>query len=118
MSYDIEIIGNDGNVLETEKEHSLKGGTYAVGGTTEAWLNITYNYSSFFRTAINEEKGVRFLYGKSVKECIPILEKAIHQLGTKVSDNYWEATAGNAGKALFDLLELCKMFPEGTVCGD
>lgn len=43
MSYDINLkdpITNE--VIEFDEPHQMKGGMYAVGGTREAWLNITY----------------------------------------------------------------------------
>ena len=50
MSYDIAL--NDpvtGDIIELSEPHFMQGGTYAVGGTTEFWLNITYNYGKFYR---------------------------------------------------------------------
>jgi len=34
----------------------LRGGTYQLGGTRTAWLNITYNYSPYFCNSIDAEK--------------------------------------------------------------
>ena len=46
MSYDITL--NDPvtkEPIQLDAPHQMQGGTYAVGGTTEAWLNITWNYN-------------------------------------------------------------------------
>ena len=118
MSYDIELI--DPKTKETVilgHKHNLKGGTYAIGGTDEAWLNVTYNYGKFFRRVFGEE-GIRIIYGKTGAESTPILEEAISKLEGEPSDNYWGATEGNAKKALEDLLELAKMAPFGVWEGD
>lgn len=119
MSYDIYM--KDPKTMETiefNEPHQIKGGTYAVGGTTEAWLNITYNYSRFYYKTIDKRKGIRWLYGKTGKECLPILESAIEILGTTGTEDYWEATSGNAGHALIGLMEFCKMRPDGIFDGD
>ena len=49
MSYDIYL--RDRVTKETvhfDTPHQMAGGTYAVGGTPEAWLNITYNYARWY----------------------------------------------------------------------
>lgn len=52
MSYDINIVDpTTGETIETADPHHIAGGTYQVGGTTQLWLNITYNYSPFFYRA-------------------------------------------------------------------
>lgn len=46
MSYDIELCDPiTGVALELDAPHQMRGGTYALGGTREAHLNVTYNYS-------------------------------------------------------------------------
>lgn len=46
MSYDISLREpTTGDVVQFDAPHHMKGGTYAIGGTTEAWLNITFNYA-------------------------------------------------------------------------
>jgi hypothetical protein len=51
-------------------------------------------------------------------DSIPILEKAIAQLGDDVDEDYWEPTEGNAKRALSQLLALAKMRPDGVWTGD
>lgn len=119
MSYDISFQdAGTGNTVHLEDPHQLKGGTYALGGTTEAWLNITYNYSDYYYE-LWPNNGINSLYGKTAGECIPILEDAVEKLGTERSDDYWEPTRGNAGAALMDLLELARGVPlDAVVNGD
>lgn len=119
MSYDISLndpITNRPIVLATP--HQMKGGTYQVGGCSTAELNVTYNYSKHFCRVIDKEHGIRFLYDKSGAETIPILKKAIEQLGDDESMDYWESTEGNAKKALQHLLTLATLHPEGIWKGD
>ena len=111
MSYDIEMEDENGVVYI--KHHHFKGGTYPLGGTTRAYMNITYNYSEFYYKTIDQEKGINWLNGKTGAECLPVLEKSVRILGIKKSDDYWEATSGNAGNALLGLIAFCKSRPDG-----
>jgi hypothetical protein len=95
----------------------MTGGTYVLGGTTEAWLNVTYNYGGIFRRVLGE-KGIRSIYGMSGVDSVLVLEKAIAMLSDDVDPDYWKATEGNAKRALCQLLALAKMFPHGVWDGD
>ena len=118
MSYDISLVDPvTYETLEVENAHFIRGGTYALGGTTECWLNITYNYGPFFRKVLGPD-GIRSIYGLSGAESIPMLKKAISELADDVSDNYWDATEGNAKKALYGLLALAQMRPDRIWEGD
>lgn len=95
------------------------GGTYAIGGTTELWLNVTYNYAQFYyRDDVFGEKGIRTIYGMTGAESIPILKKAIAALGDDVDDDYWKPTEGNAKLPLTQLLAFAQMRPDGVWAGD
>ena len=119
MSYDLYLndpVTKEPIVFDTP--HFMRGGTYCVSGDTEAHLNITYNYSTILSQAMNEENGIRSLYGKTGAESIPILQDAIDKLADDVSTNYWDATEGNVKKALFQLKALAEMRPDGVWDGD
>jgi len=116
MSYDIDLIGEHGEPVEVEK-HS-EGGTFAPGGTTRASLNVTYNYSRFYSETIDRDEGIRWLYGKKASECIQRLREAICTLGTDQDEDYWAATAGNAGYALSILLKWAEQHPDAEFHGD
>jgi hypothetical protein len=119
MSYDIDLLDPvSKSVIEFDGVHQIKGGTYQLGGTREASLNVTYNYCRHFCRTIDEKKGIRFLYGKSGAESIPILEKAIGMMADDVDDDYWKPTEGNAKQALYSLLAFAKMRPDGIWSGD
>ena len=119
MSYDIRLCDPIANkTIEFAHRHYLTGGTYAVGGTHEAWLNVTYNYSPHFYRLINEENGIRAIYGTTGAQSIKILSEAVSKLGDDVCSNYWEPTEGNAKTALLKLIALAEMRPDGIWNGD
>lgn len=123
MSYDIKLhdpISRE--PIELEAKHFMRGGTYAIDGTSEAWLSITYNYSEFYYEA-EPEKGIRAIYGMTGAESIPVLQNMIDQITKKypnaeTSENYWNATPGNAIKPLHQLIAMAKMRPDGVWDGD
>jgi hypothetical protein len=118
MSYDIELLDPvDKSCAQFDEKHQMRGGTYAVGGTTSAHLNITYNYGQIFRDKMGDE-GIRTIYGMTALESIPILEKAISELTDDCGDSYWDATEGNAKKSLIILLTMAKMRPDCVWSGD
>jgi hypothetical protein len=117
MSYDIELQDAiTGKVLELDSPHYMRGGTYVLGGTTTAELNVTYNYAKHY--GVLGEKGIREIYGKTGAESISMLQNAINVLGDDVNDDYWEPTEGNAKRALVQLLVLAQMRPDGVWAGD
>ena len=118
MSYDIYLTHPvTKKILEINEPHDIKGGTYAVGGTKDAWLNVTYNYGKHYYKTMGE-KGIRTIYGMTGAESIPVLKDAIEKLGDDVVDDYWEATEGNAKAALYGLLALAQLRPDGIWDGD
>lgn len=118
MSYDIHMSCKCCGQTLNASEHFQEGGTQVIGGTNECWLNITYNYSKYYYGTINKDDGIRWIYDKTGKECLPVLEKAIAKLGNEVDDNYWNATEGNAKNPLERLAKWCKEFPDGVFRGD
>ena len=118
MSYDVYL--NDPvtkNTIELDHVHHIRGGTYQIGGTTEAHLNITYNYAQHFKQVLGAG-GIRSIYGMSGAESIPILRAAADKLGDDVHDDYWQPTEGNAKRALFRLIALAQLRPDGVWEGD
>lgn len=117
MSWDVELIDPvSRETIECEQEHFVQGGTYAIGGTRELWLNITYNYGRIYRRPeiFGKEQGLNILNGKTAAETIPMLKNAIQNLGDDVNPDYWAATEGNAKRALCSLLAFAQMRPDGV----
>lgn len=135
MSYDISLREPvSGEQVYFDEPHQMNGGTYALGGTTEAWLNITYNYARwYYRDDTFGEKGIRTIYGMMAEDSIPIIETAIKTLEScqeNLSDEemkkfeesgvngYWLPTRENAIKPLHQLLAMAKMRPDAVWEGD
>ena len=113
MSYDVDFCDPvSKKVIELDEPHFMRGGTYAIGGTKELTLNITYNYSQNYR---EHDFSIRDLDGKTALDIIPTLERVISELKDDVSSNYWDATDGNAKKALIQILTMCKMRPDSII---
>lgn len=109
MSYDIRLLDPvTREQLETEVAHDMRGGTYAMGGTTMLWLNVTYNYGKHYYRVLGD-KGIR---------TISVLEAAAAKLSDEISDDYWEATEGNAKRPLLQLAAMARMRPDGVWDGD
>lgn len=130
MSYDIYLcepsraaeygsddVSSRDIVVKLPEKHGCNGGTYMLGGTDDAWLNVTYNYGKIYYRVFGE-RGIRTIYGKTGAESIPLLKGAIEQLGTDVHEDYWAATEGNARKALTHLLSFAEARPDGIWMGD
>lgn len=140
MSYDIELLDPvSKETIEFENTHLITGGTYAVGGTAEAWLNVTYNYAEWyykdgvFPLIDGENCGIRTIYGMSGAESIPVLKNAIKALESMTEDiseeerkkceeqgetGYWMPTRENAIRPLYQLLAFAQMRPDGVWDGD
>lgn len=118
MSYDISLVDSvSKEVLHLDSPHQMKGGTYALGGTTECSLNMTYNYVNHLRRVLGDE-GIRTIYGKSGAESLPLLRQAVAQLKDDVDPDYWAATEGNVKQALNQLIALATLRPDGVWIGD
>lgn len=170
MGYDISLCDPvTMETIEIKEPHFIRGGTYAIGGSTELWLNITYNYSHYYYEAL--EGGIRSIYGKTGLDTISIFADMIASIENKYKDengewivskrkrnlffdkdgnsidsaealslafhgeevsskseeysisegdttNYWETTAANAIRPLYQLMTFAKMRPDGVWQGD
>ena len=113
MSYDVDFCDPvSKKVIELDEPHFMRGGTYAIGGTKELTLNITYNYSENYS---KHNFSIKDLDGKSALDAIPELERVISELGDDVHSDYWKPTDGNAKRALIQILTMCKMRPDSII---
>lgn len=110
MSWWIYLENDD--EIPVDVDLQAEGGTYAIGGTTKAELNVTYNYSAHFRKYLPD--GIDFINGKKAREVISSLAEAVLKLGTKQDADYWKPTEGNAGYALSILLVWAIYNPDAT----
>ena len=131
MSYDISLVDPvTRETLVSETPHQMRGGTYAIGGTDEMWLNVTYNYGRWYRKDYAfGENGIRSINDLSGAESIPVLKKAIAGLEESKEElpeeeidqclkqgvsGYWMPTKENAIRPLYQLLAMAQMRPDGV----
>lgn len=115
MSWDCTLVDPiTKKPLHAETAHHMTGGTFAVGGTTELTLNVTYNYCPTYYEVM--PGGLRdSLDGKSAIDTLPVLQAAVDKLSDEGGEaNYWEPTPGNAKRALLQLIALVKLAPHGV----
>ena len=126
MSYDIRLVDPvTKEPLHTKVNHDMRGGMYAMGGTTELWLNITWNYAHYYYEATDGDKrfaheevtgytngkpdgmkteyGIRGIYGKTGAESIPMLEDMINKIESTYKDENgdWK-TARRKRRVVYD----------------
>ena len=111
MSWDVELV-EDGKCVKVPVH--AEGGTYAWGGTTEAELNVTYNYGKLFATAMGNGNLRGLLDGKTAEETVGVLGSGVEVLGTLKYGDYWAPTPGNAGWALNILLGWARANPNAV----
>lgn len=85
-----------------------EGGTQAAGGSSEADINVTYNYGKFYTQVLGLENGFWGLDGMKAEDALPILEKGITALSDETDPDYWKPTEGNAKKPLLLLKTWCE----------
>ena len=126
MSYDISLVDPvSKEQLYSDVAHDMRGGTYALGGTTELWLNITWNYAHYYYEATDGDKrfaheeitgytngepdgvetryGIRGIYGKTGAESIPMLEDMINKIESTYKDESGEwKTARRKRRVVYD----------------
>lgn len=122
MSYDIELVDEDGNLFTLPEKH-FEGGTQQVGGNPNTDINITWNYAWFFYHFLDHEKGIRWLYGRRAMDCAPRLKACLLEFGTPFGsqggeDDYWLPTPSNCMAPIRTLIKWCELFPEGIFRGD
>lgn len=109
MSWDIYLESKDGEALEVP--HFEEGGTRVLGGSNDAHLNVTYNYSTVTKLVNFHFCGS--LDGKRAAGTVDVLARVVDSLGTHRFNDYWAPTPGNAGHAASILLEWARLHPDG-----
>ena len=93
MSYDISLTDPvTHKTLTCETPHFMHGGTYALNGTTELWLNVTCNYSDYYRYEKEDgsKTSIHDINNMSALESIPVLENLIEKINKEYKDENGE----------------------------
>ncbi len=106
MSYDISYFSKETHNNPEQRKLVEVSHFMAEGGTiqaefidgelvpamlTECQINVTYNYAPFYYKHLDEELGIRWLYGKTGSEVKERLEKAILPLGiVRNTSPFWQ----------------------------
>lgn len=118
MSHNIELIDPiTRQTILLDTPHQMRGGTFVLGGTREAWLNVTYNYAAIL-TRVLGSGGIRTIYGKTGAESVSMLNEAISKLDDNTDNDYWKPTEGNVKSVLLQLKTLAQLRPDGVWSGD
>lgn len=110
VSYWVMLLDSAGDPVRVPRHWD--GGTYILGGNDLAELNVTGNYGGWISSVI--EGGIKWLDGRRAGDCVDVLRTAVGMLGTQRSEDYWAATAGNAGYALSILLAWAIQHPDAV----
>ena len=111
MGWGIRLKQGD-HVVQTDR-HTF-GSTYAVGGSTDARMSVTYNYSNQYGQSgvqtpepwtdhggeVRTDFSPWWLHGRTGRETAPVLMQVVQALGTERGPDYWTSTPGNAGHAM------------------
>lgn len=99
MSWWISLVDKNKRTIDTDTVRT-EGGTYVLGGSSEATLNVTYNYRKHFN--------FREVDGLSAVEADKIMCAANEKLGDDEDEDYWKATEGNVKRAITTLIEFAE----------
>jgi len=111
MGWDVDLEV-DGKIAQVTAHR--EGSNIAIGGSTDASMLVTYNYSKIYAEKLKLSVP-DFLKDKTANDTIPFLRESIAILGTdKRTDNYWEASPGNARHILVVLLDWATQHPTGV----
>lgn len=110
MSYWVHLEDKLGDMVTVSPFED--GGTHQIGGTDQAELNVTYNYSEVYRMF---KFSLRDLDGKRAKDTIAELDRVADGIGrdaTPYSRDYWSPTPGNALQPILRFLAWAKQYPD------
>lgn len=88
-----------------------EGGKQIINGSTEAELNVTYNYSEILERVLGHTFSDA-LDNKKAGDVVELLGHAMMILDTDVSTDYWQATEGNVRVVISRLLMWAEQCPD------
>lgn len=110
MGWSIYITDKNGETVRLKSPHKISGSDFAVGGTQDLWMTLTFNYSRYYYQ-IWPCGGLCFLHGLSVKNAMRTLLEGMLLLKGEQCGDYWHASEGNARAGLLSILSLCALSP-------
>lgn len=123
MGFDVSLQMNGQSVQVESHTH---GSIYVVGGTTDAEMSVTYNYSHLWpillgrkpdsMTEDNPGYGLApWIHGKKAADCQRLFEEAIEKWKAQLPyQDYWAPTIGNALAVIKVLHEWGTQYPDAV----
>jgi hypothetical protein len=111
MGYDIDIVNQEGTIIEANSNHGIKGSTFVLGGTTRLEFAMTCNYSDIMKltplgSASNlQDKKVADTI-QDISDSVAFIVKEYPTEWAKNPNNYWVAHPYNVKVALESLMQL------------
>jgi hypothetical protein len=112
MSYEVWLLGNDGEPVLVDNHHL--GATHTTGKKMLARLTITSNLREFFIDHLDPKFGIMWLNGFTGKEAQVRLAVAVKQLDAQPDPDQWKPTKGNAGFMLREIYAWAKQHPKAV----
>ena len=114
MGYDIYLNDKNGCVqVPRHNEGSIQQYGPNSAGTVDADISITFNYNDIYHKVVGKTLR-QILDAPQARDTIQTLQTVVELCGTKTSDNYWDATPGNAGAIAALLLSWARLHPTAT----
>ena len=115
MGYDICLWDKNKYLAQVPRHNEgsiLQFDTRGKAGTTTAEISVTINYNDIYHRAVGKTLR-QILDTPQAEDTIQTLRTVVELCGTMKSDNYWDATPGNAGAVAALLLSWATLYPDG-----
>jgi hypothetical protein len=110
MGWDVHLELPDGTTARVESHQ--EGSTIAIGGSDEADMCVTYNYSPIYYEKFGQSLP-DYLKDKRARNTIKFLEKGLKKFTTTdPTGSYWDKNEGNAGHMVVVLLAWARSNPD------
>lgn len=112
-------MGYELNLVDKEKQEAVllenaDCECEVSGAGVVASAHATYNYSKHYYRVFSSEHGLYALSGLTGEQSVPVLQNAVKQLADDETCDPWQATEGNAKRALLNFLALANEFPKAV----
>ena len=111
MGYDIDIVNQEGAILEAKSNHGIEGSTFVLGGTTKLEFAMTYNYSNIMSLTplgsasnLQEQRVADTI--QDISNSVAFIVKTYPTEWAKNPNDYWKSCPYNVKAALEALMQL------------